>query len=270
MFNLEGTSVAIENIIFEQPLNEQMRVCLRLEFLFQQIEHHLAFETSWDARAIINTLFEILCVIDRPDLKNKIAQTLNQYIVALSQLEHVPTVNKQKLRQMIEQLNKALSILHDIHGKIGKELRENEFLLAIHQRLSTPAGTSAFSIPPYHLWLQQAAKNRMKTILGWCEPFESLQKITDLLLKLTRESTELKTRTAKAGFYQAVLDATIPYQMIRIQIPLKTNLYPEISVGRHRLTIHFFEFNLKNKAGQTKNDVEFELACCKLYTKEEL
>lgn len=261
--------VANDTIIFEQPLNEQMRLCLRLEHLFQQIEYHLDKDSLWDTRIVVNVLFDILNVIDRPDLKNKLGQTLNQYIAALMQLEQIPNVNKQKLRRMVDQLNKAMDMLHAIQGKVGQVLRENEFLVAIQQRLSIPAGTCCFSTPAYHLWLHLTPKARFKSLLNWCEPFEPLQKIINLLLRLTRDSSELKPKIAKAGFYQANLDPNISYQMIRIQVPLKYEMHPEISVGRHRLTIHFFELNPKGKANQTKKDVEFSLACCRLYTKDE-
>ena len=260
---------ASDAVVFEQPLNEQMRLCLRLEHLFQQIEYHLDKDSLWDARTVVNVLFDILNVIDRPDLKNKLGQTLNQYIAVFTQLEENPQVNKQKLRKMVDQLNKAMDVLHAIQGRVGQVLRDNEFLVAIQQRLSTPAGTCCFSTPAYYLWLHLSSKARFKHLLQWCEPFEPLQKIINLLLRLTRDSTELKAKVAKSGFYQANLDPNITYQMVRIQLPLKYEMYPEISVGRHRLTIHFFEINPKGKANQTKKDVEFSLACSRLYVKDE-
>jgi cell division protein ZapD len=254
-----------DDIIYEQPLNEQMRLCLRLEFLFNQLEYHLRSEAEWDTRIVMNTLFEILSTIDRPDLKNKLGQTINQYIMALTQLEQTPDNNKrQRIRRMIDGLGRAMETLHSIHGKMGQEIKENEFLTAIQQRILTPAGTCSFSIPSYHLWLQQPEKPRMKQLLSWCEPFEPLQKIINLLLKITRDSVEPAEETAKGGFYQVNLDPTIVYQIIRSRVPLRRNLYPEISVGRHRLTIHFFELSTSSKANQTKEDVPFSLACCKL------
>lgn len=262
--------MAPEIITYEQPLNEQMRLCLRLEYLFQQIAHYIKGESEWDNRATLNAIFDVLNVIDRPDLKNKLGQLLNQYIAVLVSLEQVPHVNKQKLHRMLDQLKKAVEVLHAIEGKIGQVLRENEFLMVVQQRAALPAGTCSSSAPAYHLWLQKTPKARLKNLVSWCEPFEALQKIVDLLLQLTRDSTEFRVKVAKSGFYQASLDPNIPYQMIRLQLLLdKYELYPEISVGRHRLTIHLFELNSSGKANQTKKDVEFGLACCKLYTKDE-
>lgn len=253
-----------EMIIYEQPLNEHTRICLRLEHLFQQVENHIDNESEWDSRVTLNTIIEILNVIDRPDLKNKLGKALNQFALILLQLEQLPNIDLQKLQQTLNILDCTIDSLHANQGKIGQELRDNEFLISISQRLNTPAGTCAFSTPAFHLWLKQPPAIRIKQLTSWYEEFSELKKITDLLLKLTRESTVLKTKIAKAGFYQVNLEPTVPYQLIRIQIPAIIKLYPEISVGRHRLTIHFFELNTQDRCLQTKLDVQFELACCKV------
>lgn len=265
----QDLAVTDEQIVYEQPLNEQMRTCLRFEHLLHQADYHLKKDSSWDTRCVIRALFDVLSVIDRADLKSRLGQTINQYLTTLVQMEKLPGINKQQLEIMVEYLKQAMEMLHDIQGKIGQELRNNEFLAAIYQRYSVPAGTSEFTLPAFHLWLQQPLAVRLKDLVPWRDSFAGLQKIIDLLLQLTRESTELRPKIAKGGFYQINLDSSIPYQMVRIALPIKENLYPEISVGRHLLTIHFFEFNPYHKANQTKKDVAFTLACCKLYTKEE-
>jgi cell division protein ZapD len=258
-----------EIILYEQPLNEQMRLCLRLEHLFTQIQYHLDLDSEWSSREIVRALLEVLNVIDRPDLKKKFAQVLNQYVAALVPLEHAPDVDRQTLHNMINRLNQAINTLHDMQGRIGQELRENEFLLAIQQRLSIAAGTCPFSLPPYHLWLQQPSAVKMEKLCAWYDVFTPLREIIELLLQLTRESTELRPQIAIGGFFQASLEPEIPYQMIRLKLNIaKYNMFPEFSVGRHRLSMHFFELNTSGKANQTTQDVKFKLACCKLYVRD--
>lgn len=259
-----------ENIVerlmtYEQPLNEHIRICLRLEYLFKQVAHHIDLESSWDSRVALNAILDILTFVDRPDLKNKLGQLLNQYLVALVQLEQMANSNKPKVQRAIENLNRAIDLLHAMQGKIGQELRENEFLTAIQQRSTMPAGTCSSNLPVYHLWLQQPASIRSQHLKLWFNSFVQLQQVVITVLKLTRESTSPQPRSAKAGFYQENLDPTIPYQMVRIEIPVDAKLFPEISVGRYLLTMHFFELNHLGKAIQTKKDVDFKIACCKLY-----
>ncbi|MCK5356618.1 MAG: cell division protein ZapD, partial [Methyloprofundus sp.] len=46
-----------------------MRVFIRLEQLFLQLEHFLLGTSIWDKRAAVNTLVDILQVFSRHDLK---------------------------------------------------------------------------------------------------------------------------------------------------------------------------------------------------------
>jgi cell division protein ZapD len=253
-----------ETIIYEQPLNEQIRLCLRLEYLFEQTNYHLAQESTWDLRQALNAILEILHIADRPDIKNKLGQALNQYAASLTQLEKLPDIDKQKLHCTLKQIDQLIDDLHSNTQKTGQELRENEFLISIQQRLYTPGGTCSFSLPSYHLWLQQDKSILKQQLSHWLNSFKQLQAITDLMLKLTRDSVSFKNTKAIGGFYQSNLEPNIHHQMIRISITAKTKLFPEISVGRHRLAIHFFTIHTNGRAAQTPNDVMFDLACCRL------
>lgn len=253
-----------KNIIYEQPITESTRICLRLQHLFAQVEHHLQGESEWSSRAAITAILDILTIIDRPDLKNKLGNALTQHIMRLTQLKGTPNVDAKKTRQLLDELNDIADKLHNHKGRIANELRENEFLLAIQQRVIIPAGTCDFSSPAYHLWLNQSVKSRTKHLNQWFSQFIQLQDIIALLLRLTRDSAILQTKTATEGFYQTNLEPTVAYQLIRICLPTTIHLYPEISVGKHRLAIHFFELNPIDKSIQTKADVQFELACCKI------
>jgi cell division protein ZapD len=251
-------------IVYEHPLNETIRLCLRLEYLFKQLDYYIERESGWDTRVALHALLEILGVIERPDLKNKLAQILNQYVSFFSHLGKSADIDKKALANTLEQLHKAINEVHTSPGKIGQELRENEFLIPIQQRMTTPAGTCAFSAPAYYLWLHQPSALRLKTLSLWLDSFLPLQGVIDLILQLTRASAQIETQVAKSGFYQTNLDPNISYQMISIGLAVKEKLYPEISVGRYRLTVHFFELNTRDRAHQTAYDVSFKLSCCRI------
>jgi len=254
-----------KNIIYEQPLNEQVRLCLRLEYLFAQVDYYLSKKSEWDIRQIISTLLEILNVTDRPDLKNKLGQTLTQHATVLSQLKNAPNVDKDKVKDILNQINILSDGLRNNIQKPGQILRENEFLNAIQQRLYNSAGTCSFSLPNYHLWLKQDYKIIKAKLLEWLEAFQQIRELTQIILDLTRKHTDFKQDIkAISGFYQANLEANINYQMIRISMPEEKKLFPEISVGRHRLAIHFFNIDINGRTTQTTDDVIFELACCKI------
>lgn len=248
------------NIIYEQPLSEQVRLCLRLEYLFAQADYYLSKKSKLDVKQIIKTLLKILNITDRPDLKNKLGQTLTQHITVLSKLEKAPDVDKSKLKGMLNKINILMDDLHNNIQKPGQTLRENGFLSALQQRLHVPAGICSFGLPNYHLWLKQDSKIIKKQLLLWFEEFRQIKEVTQIILDLTRKYTDFKEKIkAVNGFYHTNLEATIDHQMIRIGIPKEKKLFSEISVGRHRLAIHFFSVDINGKATQATDDVTFEL-----------
>jgi len=56
---------------------------------------------------------------------------------------------------------------------------------------------------------------------------------------LIRDSATLRAELAIQGFFQRGLDGTAPNQLIRVLLPAGDGIFPEISAGRHRFTIHF-------------------------------
>lgn len=252
------------SITYEQPLNEHIRVCLRLEHLFQKIKHHLNSHSSWDSRTTLTTVLEILNVIDRPDLKIKLTKALSRHAEILAQLEHVPSIDKQKLRAVLDELDQLTDSLHSTQGKLGQSLRGNDFLNTIRQQMGNPAGACNFSTPAYHLWVQHSPEDRIRDLKDWMKEFDQLRNTVELILQLTRENSTPRPVTATNGFYQESLNAQTDFQMIRVKLPTAVESYPEISVGRHRLSIHFFSLNTDGNSRQSTRDISFQLTCCKL------
>ena len=51
----------------------------------------------------------------------------------------------------------------------------------------------------------------------------------------------------------------------RLVVPVTSGVFPEISAGRHRMTIRFLERHEPNlRPQQTKRDIGFKLVCCQL------
>lgn len=255
-----------KTITFEQPINEHIRVCLRLEHLFQQAQQNLISTTSWDSKIALSAILQALNIIDRPDLKTKLAKALNQYAANLIQLQDNPSVDKQKLEQILHQLDALVDSLYAMRGRFGQKLRDNEFLNIIRLHLGNPGGACPFSTPAFHLWLQQPSEIRMQDLTHWLSEFEQLQEAVLLLLQITRHSNIATEKTAEGGFYQQTFEPNINYQMVRVMLPHGSKLYPEISVGQHGVSIRFFELNTSDNARdiQTSANVSFFLTCCKL------
>ncbi len=252
------------SIIYEQPLNEHIRVCLRLEYLFKKVRHHLNGDSTWDSHDALVAIMEILNVLDRADIKSKLYNALRHHITTLAHLSKLPEIDQDKLHNTIEQLEQYADLLHNTHGKLGQSIRDNDFLATIRQKLVVAGGTTDFAIPAYHLWLHQPIELRKENLHTWFAKLEQVDRIVELLLQLTRDRILAKTKIAENGFYQENLDAEASYQMVRVILPSEVEIYPRISVGRHRLSIHFFQPNIEARPTQVTNDVEFGLICCKI------
>lgn len=250
------------NITFEQPLNEYIRICLRVEHLLDRVETSILGESEFESRTALEAMLEILNVIDRPDLKSKITKALSQHAAALMQLEQKENVDHKKLQAMLLELDQLVESLYNLPDKIGHPLRANTFLNCVRQYMANPGGASPFVTPSYYLWLQQPANVRIRDLLAWFSSFEQLKSAVKLLLQLTRGSNASEKLVAEAGFYQRPLDPKLTYHLVRVTTPLHLHVYPEISVGRHRLIVRFLELNIGDRGTKRVGDIEFELTCC--------
>lgn len=252
-----------QKIIYEQPLNERIRTFLRLEFLFAQASHHLHQTSVWDSRCTLNSTLDILSIFGRTDLKTEVLKELERNASILARLEPNPDIDRARLKEILGELEKLSEKLHKTGGPIGADLKKNEFLSSILQRTAIPGGTCDFDLPAYHFWLQQPAKQRSQDLAIWLNRFEAIAQAIQLILRLTRESTALKSVTAHSGFFQKTLDSNHPCQLVRVAVAKNVPFYAEISGGRHRFTVRFMESSTQDgRTRQATDNIDFELGCC--------
>ena len=249
-------------VIYEQPLNELTRVCLRLEQLFHQVDHYQKDESVFGTRSVVSSIINILHLLDRPDLKAKLAKELTHQISALLQLEGTPEIDKEKLNTILHQLNDLVRCFIDSSGKIGQPLRDIELLNNLRLHLTSPGGGCSFDIPVYHYWLIQPITKRQEIINNWLEEFSKIRLSTELLLKLYREGSKPHPKTADHGFYQELLDPQSNLRLIRVMVPPDIAAYPEISVGRHFLSVRYFNPTIHERPTQSNQNIAFWLSFC--------
>lgn len=252
-----------ECILYEHPLNERVRMFLRLEYLFKQAAYHVKHGTEWDSRATLSCILEILSISGNTNLKSEVLKELERHSSSLKRLEKNPGIDHRQLVTLLDEIGNQVDRLHRINGQIASDLKTSEFLISIRQRSAIPGGTCDFDLPAYHYWLQQPAKKRTDDLYRWLHNFDAVGQAIQLILKLTRESANLRVATATGGIYQKTLDPNLPYQLVRIALPADATYFAELSGGRHRFTARFLDFStVENRAIQTDQDVGFRLACC--------
>ena len=249
-------------LVYESPLSERIRLFLRLEQLFQQIDHFLEGRNVWDSRAVISRLLDILTIFSRNDLKSEILKELERHSSVLSRIGTNQGVDHNKLESILNELDSISQELYGTSGKIGIKLMENELFKTIAQRSSIPGGTCAFDLPEYHFWLEQNEQTRHQDLLEWIAPFRPIRKAIDLILLFIRQSSVPTREVAESGFFQQSLDHNQSCQLLRVTIDSSMPCFAEISGGKHRFTIRFMCAAKNERSSQTGDDIEFLLTRC--------
>jgi len=163
----------------------------------------------------------------------------------------------------LSQIDQAASRLYQASGKIGQELRENEWLMSIKQRTNIPGGICEFDLPSYHYWLHQAPEHQRRDLDVWLQPFSPIRDGVDIVLKLLRASGKSSQQVAQQGLYQQMMTGRVA-QMIRVRLAPNYQCVPEISANKYALNIRFTTQEGMQRPKVAETDVEFELTFCNL------
>ncbi|MFQ5659083.1 MAG: cell division protein ZapD [Gammaproteobacteria bacterium] len=250
-------------ITYEQPLNERVRTFLRIEYLFQQVDHYVTSPSEWDCRYALSTLLNIVDFLSRSDIKTEVIKELERHVTTLTALKKTPGVDEQRLQVLLQEINGYLASLRDGSYQPGQSLRQDEFITSIKQRSTIPGGSCNFDLPSYYYWLSRPVEERSIQLRAWQQDLDLIKKSIRLSLQMIRNSTNPSAEQAVRGFYQKPIESNIPCQLIRVILPSKSKFYPEISGGRHRFTVRFMEqSSTSERPVQTQETVQFDLHCC--------
>lgn len=250
-------------ISYEYPLSERVRTLLRLEDLYERVDYFTAKNDPLEHHVALLFIFEILEVSGRADLKSDLLQELERQKQTLEGLRGNPDISEQALDDILWQIDQASSRLFQSSGKIGQEMRENEWLMSIKQRTSIPGGVCEFDLPSYHYWLQQSAEQHRQDLRGWLAPFLPIREAIAIVLRLLRESGKSTSQIAYQGVYQQMMAGRVA-QMLRIRLPRSYQCVPEISANKYALNIRFTTQEGGQRPKAAEADVEFELTFCNL------
>lgn len=250
-------------VVYEQPLNERYRTFLKLESLFQRIQYHTQNNTKWDCYSLMAALIEVLNLTARGDLKSEIIKEIERQYASLKRHENLLAINQQRLTTLLDQLEQLLNELHSINQQPNEHLKTHPLLNIVRQRINIPGGASDFDIPAYCHWLNQPMEIRLAQYQSWLAPFTIIERAITQCLNIVRASAELEIKTANSGFYQQSLSNTRDIQLVRVMTEAHRHYYPEISAGRHRFSIRFFDQTVfESKPRQCTDDITFSLAIC--------
>ena len=258
--------MANSSFIFEQPLNERIRVFLRIEAVIERLEFFKQQDNDHANYLALLTVLELTALVERGDTKQETIKELERQHKVLNALISHQSVDKSRLELTLSKIKSALSKMHAMDGRLGEHLKQVDFLLAIKQRAAIPGGSCDFDIPQLRFWLNQSYKSRLMDIDRWAQPYYQLGEIIQLILKLIRDSALAENVIAKNGFFQNSLDTALANQLLRIELSCENNIFPEISAGKHRYSIRILQAQDKSDQlpVQLKQDINFKLYLCAL------
>jgi cell division protein ZapD len=250
-------------INYEYPLSERIRTLLRLEDLYERVQYFTAKADAQEHHVALLCIFEILEVAGRADLKSDLLQELERQKHTLEALRDNPDISQEALDAILWEIDRVSSRLFQMSGKIGQELRENEWLMSIKQRTNIPGGVCEFDVPSYHFWLHQSSEQHRHDLEGWLAPFLPIRDGIAIMLRLLRESGKVSNQTAVQGLYQQMMAGRVA-QMLRIRLSRDYQCVPEISANKYALNIRFTTHEGGQRPRVIESDVDFELTFCNL------
>lgn len=255
-------------ITYEYPLSERIRTLLRLEDLFDKTMFFLAREHSLDHHAALLSIFEIIDVAGRADLKSDLMQELERQRQTLNSLRHSPEVAQEALESVLSEVEQTHAALSSNLVKTGQHMRENEWLMSVKSRTNIPGGACEFDLPSYHFWLHRPPGARLADLNAWLGPLMALRDGLVIVLRLLRESGRPGQFTASQGQFQQMLSGKVA-QLIRVRVAEDQPYIPEISANKYALMIRFTSpgaggWAASNRPRQAEANVPFELTYCNL------
>lgn len=254
----------MDRIIYEHPLNERMRIFLRLDHLFKQLDCFYDTRSQWDCKNYTYTLVEIIDLLDRNDLRQEITKELEKQIKYLNSLQISNGINQDLLNETISDLNIKLDSISNMQWKLTKNLNKDELIIAIKNKVSLSGAACSFDCPAFYQWLNLPEIIRNKKLTIWHNEIKPVKDCIYTLLSIIRNGSMFAIKKAESGYYQQDLDLPQPCQIIRISMPSK--FFPQVSGDKHRVSIRFYSCDeIELKPQQLEQDLDFELSCCTLF-----
>jgi cell division protein ZapD len=249
-------------ILYEYPFNERIRTLLRLEDLFERLEFFLAQDHPLQHHVALTTLFEIVDVAGRADLKADLNRELERQRQTLANLRSNPQIDHATLDSIIGELDAGIQRLAQNPSKVGQLISDNEWLTSIRSRAIIPGGTCEFDLPAYHAWQQRPAEARRQDIIKWIQPLLALRDGTVMVLRLLRESGQAGKVIATGGNFQQMLSGRT-YHLMQVQLDdAYLQCIPEISANKYMLWVRFTQQDGDLRPRSMELDIPFQLKLC--------
>ena len=249
-------------ILYEYPFNERIRTYLRLEHLFLRLQELVSRDQAIDHHFALTTIFEVMDVGARADLKSDVLKDLDRQKHTLDGYRGNPAIAEGVLDEVITQLSGCFQALSTLPGKAGQSLTENDWLMSIRSRIGIPGGTCEFDLPAYYAWQHKPGEQRRADLTRWMSTLTPFADSIHVLLKLLRDSGAPQKVMANGGQFQQNLPQGRTFQLLRLLLDSSQGLIPEISGNRLMVSIRLMRLGEDDRLHACNEDASFELTLC--------
>lgn len=249
-------------IVYEYPINERTRTYLRLEHLFRRFNLLTERDLPVDHHFALTTLFEVIEVSARAELKSDLMRDLDKQKQAMTALRGNPVIAEAALERVIAQLGGCYDALYEQSGKAGQSLSDNDWLKNVRSRSAIPGGTCEFDLPGYFAWQNLPTVQRQGDLVRWASCLNPYAQSVHWLLKLIRDAGSPQKVMAIRGQFQQTLPQARTAQLMRLRIDPALGFIPEISGNRLMVSVRMMTRVGDEPLHTTDQDVSFEMSLC--------
>jgi len=116
-------------------------------------------------------------------------------------------------------------------------------------------------MPSFFSWQLQSYEERSRDLQSWAAPFMPLYRGLALILRMLRDSGDVRDIMARDGAYQEMLGGKI-YHLLRVWVDGSRRVFPEMSANKYVIWVRFAAQGDDLKPQPVGADVPFRLACC--------
>ena len=235
---------------------------LRLEQLFDRLGQLMPRDAPLDHHFALTTIFEIVDVASRADLKSDLLKDLERHKAQFQSYRGNPAISEAALDAVLAKIDHAFSGLNALPGKAGSVLSSNEFLMGIRSRINIPGGTCEFDLPAYYAWQQHDAAHRRADLMLWIATLTPLAEALNVLLGLLRDAGSPQRVVAHGGQFQQTLPQGRTYHLLRLRLDGALGLVPEISGHRLMVSVRLMRADAEGRMRPVTENQAFELTLC--------
>ena len=140
---------------YEQPLNERIRLFMRLESMFFQMKNFHQADEYYSIQLFLDALFDVLDFLHRYEIRSEIIKELQGYNTGIDREHFALGWTLEDRVATLEHIDMSLQEAYALNFNPISALRENELFTSLRQRNFNQSGNCLFEVPAYQYWLLQ-------------------------------------------------------------------------------------------------------------------